>query len=207
MEIVNYKGYEIRKFLLVDDAFYYAKDIGKVLGVKTIKTSMRGYADDELVSSDLRKKYNIITYKTYRGSSRKDNSILLLTNKGLRKLICNSRSIHADDLATFLGIDIHTRITPVEISTILQIIKVFKNENYQLQYTVNNYRIDLYFPIHKIAIECDEHNHDGRDPEYETNRENTIKKALGCEFIRYNPNAINFDILDVIHEIYEKIKS
>jgi very-short-patch-repair endonuclease len=207
MEIVNYKDYEIRKFLVVDSALYYAIDIGKILGIVRISSSIKNFTNTEILGVEEKKRYGIITTKIHRGNLVRDDKISLLTDNGVKKLICNSRSIHADDLATFLGIDIHTRITPVEISTITQILRVFKKEKYQLQYTVNNYRIDLYFPIRKIAIECDEHNHDGRDPEYEINRENTIKEALNCEFIRYNPNAPNFDILDIIHEIYEKLKT
>ena len=40
------------------------------------------------------------------------------------------------------------------------------------QYTVDNYRIDLYFPKHKLAIECDEFDHADRDIEYEVKRQN-----------------------------------
>ena len=35
------------------------------------------------------------------------------------------------------------------------------------QYHVDGYRIDLYFPEYKLAIECDEFGHRDRDLEYE----------------------------------------
>ena len=50
------------------------------------------------------------------------------------------------------------------------------------QYTVDNYRIDLYFPKHKLAIECDEFDHSDRDIEYEVKRQNNIEEKLGCTF-------------------------
>jgi very-short-patch-repair endonuclease len=36
----------------------------------------------------------------------------------------------------------------------------FRNEEMIEQYTVLKYRIDLYFPRYKLAIECDEHHRD-----------------------------------------------
>ena len=35
------------------------------------------------------------------------------------------------------------------------------------QFSIGSYRIDLYFPEHKLAIECDEHDHKDRQIDYE----------------------------------------
>ena len=35
------------------------------------------------------------------------------------------------------------------------------------QFSIGSYRIDLYFPEHKLAIECDEHDGKDRDIDYE----------------------------------------
>ena len=34
----------------------------------------------------------------------------------------------------------------------------------QQQFAVGSFRVDLYFTRHKIAVECDEHDHKDRDP-------------------------------------------
>ena len=45
--------------------------------------------------------------------------------------------------------------------------EAFKGEEMIEQYHVDGYRIDLYFPEYKLAIECDEFGHRDRDLEYE----------------------------------------
>ena len=62
----------------------------------------------------------------------------------------------------------------------------------QSQYTVLNYRIDLYFQKYKLAIEIDELNHNDRNIDYEIQRQKELEKELDCVFIRINPDAIDF---------------
>lgn len=64
------------------------------------------------------------------------------------------------------------------------------------------YRIDLYFPDYKLAIECDE-NHTNIDADIK--RENDIKDKLNCTFIRYKPYDKKFNIFLLINEIYKFI--
>lgn len=73
------------------------------------------------------------------------------------------------------------------------------------QYSIENYRIDLYFPDYKIAIECDEHNHKYQISE-DIIRQEIISNKLDCIFIRYRPYDKDFDIYNVINEIYVKIR-
>ena len=81
------------------------------------------------------------------------------------------------------------------------IIAAFKTLSCIPEYKVDQYRIDLYFPDLKVAVECDEHGHVNRDKQYEQNREHFIKNKLGCVFVRYNPDSPGFNIGNVIHEI------
>ena len=53
---------------------------------------------------------------------------------------------------------------------------------------------------YKLVIECDENNHDDRDPIQEKNRENYIT-SLGNKIIRFNPNDSGFDLSTVLREI------
>ena len=50
-----------------------------------------------------------------------------------------------------------------EQSVSTKIMKLFAKEKILLQYFILNYKIDLYFPRHKLAIEVDEKGHnDGK---------------------------------------------
>ena len=71
---------------------------------------------------------------------------------------------------------------------------VFKGTVMIDQYSVDNYRVDLYFPEYRLAIECDEFGHEDRDIGYEVTRQKYIENKLDCIFIRYNPDAKDFKI-------------
>ena len=92
-----------------------------------------------------------------------------------------------------------------EQKTISQIIQAFKHIPAIPQYRVFYYYIDLYFPQHKIAVECDEEDHRRYTQESEQTRQRRIMNALKCTFIRYNPDSKNFNIGDVIHRIMVSI--
>jgi len=72
--------------------------------------------------------------------------------------------------------------------------------NVKRQYIIGKYRVDLYFIDYKLVIECDENNHDDRDPIQEKNRENYIT-SLGNTIIRFNPNESEFDLSNVLRDI------
>ena len=93
-----------------------------------------------------------------------------------------------------------------EQDTLSCITQAFKGEHFVHQFSINKYRIDLYFPFHKLAIECDEFNHKDRDIAYEVKRQKDIEKSLGCIFIRYNPDSKEFNIFEVINRIFKHIK-
>ena len=71
-----------------------------------------------------------------------------------------------------------------------------------LQHSILSYKIDLYFPEHKLAIEVDEKGHKERKKYDEEERENAIKEHLDCKFIRINPDKENFDMDIEIGKIY-----
>ena len=79
--------------------------------------------------------------------------------------------------------------------TVISAIKdAFEGENMQTQYTVLNYRIDLYFHKYKLAIEVDELGHNDRNIDYETQRQRALERDLDCVFIRIDPDAPDFNI-------------
>ena len=64
----------------------------------------------------------------------------------------------------------------------------------------------IYFPEYRLAVECDENDHDDRDPDYERKRARYIKRKLQCDIIRYNPDTEDFNMLQVINQIFRYIK-
>jgi very-short-patch-repair endonuclease len=69
--------------------------------------------------------------------------------------------------------------------------------NVKRQFSIGKYRVDLCFIDYKLVIECDENNHNDRDPIKEKEREDYII-SQGNRIIRYNPNIENFDLSNVI---------
>ena len=76
----------------------------------------------------------------------------------------------------------------------------------ETQYSVLNYKIDLYFHEYKLAVEIDENNHQGRTENYEKQRKKEIENKLSCLFIRINPNKENFNISRAENKIFRRIK-
>ena len=71
---------------------------------------------------------------------------------------------------------------------------------------LQNYRIDLSFHDYKLAVEVDEGGHKDRNQDYEKQREELIKKDLGCIFIRINPDEEGFKISRANDKIFRYIQ-
>ena len=112
------------------------------------------------------------------------------------------RSIDYYGVAKRLGISIPSTIDITkEQKTIGQIRAAFQHLRTVQQYKVGPYYIDLYFPGYRIAVECDEEGHRRYTQEVERKRQNYIEQALGCTFVRYNPDSPIFNIGDLINQI------
>jgi very-short-patch-repair endonuclease len=74
------------------------------------------------------------------------------------------------------------------------------------EFAIGPYRIDLYFPEWKVAVECDEDSHQGYDPEKEAQRTEFISFQLNCGIIRYDCNNPNFNVFKVIRKLFEYAK-
>ena len=72
----------------------------------------------------------------------------------------------------------------------------------ETQYSVLNYKIDLYFYEYKLAVEIDENNHQGRNENYEKQRQKEIENKLSCVFVRINPDKENFNISRAENKIF-----
>ena len=110
------------------------------------------------------------------------------------KIIMDCRTDESCNLKRNLGFTLHDVINTKE-QTVINLIKdAFEGENMQTQYTVLNYRIDLYFHKYKLAIEVDELGHNDRNINDEIQRQRALERELDCVFIRIDPDAADFNI-------------
>lgn len=207
LEIIKYNDHEIKKWV-AEDSFvcYDGGDIFKIINAQRCRGAIDGWRDDVLVTKEDRIKYGIVTYKT---DGRRDHTKKLLTERGLKKLLCINRSITAINLAKLIDLDMYSyKYFIKEPEFINAIIQAFPGEEYQLQYTPENtnYRIDLYFPKHNIAVECDE-NHHKNNLNADLKRQKEITEILNCKWVRFSPDDTSFNIFKTIGDIYSIIKS
>ena len=69
-----------------------------------------------------------------------------------------------------LGLDPNV-VTCDEQDIISALQVAFEGYIIHTQYCIENKRLDVYFPKHKLGTEVDEHNHEGRNFEYEQSRQ------------------------------------
>ena len=181
-----------------ENPLFLAKDIEKTIKLSHIIMTIKDYNESE--------KQNIkIKYPRCNGVDSY-RIVIVLTKKGMIKLLQKTRKAVDNDFLTFLRekfeIDLNKELIPsVEIKYLEILQKCFKGIKIEHQYMVGNYRIDFYFPEYNIAVECDENNHKDRDPSYENTRQNFIIEQLKCEFIRFDPYDKEFDIFELINRI------
>lgn len=124
----------------------------------------------------------------------------------LARVVTRSNKKDAIELACILGLETNTLFYATKEQHTLSIISAaFSHVEQETQHFVGIYKIDLYFPKYRIAVECDEngHNHYSRCKEIE--RQHFIEDELGCIFIRYNPDADDFNVGTVINRIMRAI--
>ena len=108
-------------------------------------------------------------YEEYKkpGYELVDDSIKQSNRRFIRndlalKIIKDCRTDESCNPKRNLGFTFHDVINTKEQTVTNSIKDAFEGENMQTQYTVLNYRIDLYFHKYKLAIEIDELGHNDR---------------------------------------------
>jgi very-short-patch-repair endonuclease len=171
---------------------FIAKDICNELGLRNTRNATKTLPTSESINLLLRTK----------GGIRK---MTCLTLSGLKCILLSTRKTKALTLAKALGIELlDVKVVSIETSTMYQIQDAFQNESVTSEYHVDGFRIDLYFPKYRIAVECDEEFHD-RQIDKDVAREQHITEMLDCTFIRYRPNENGFSIFHVIRDIHDAI--
>lgn len=172
---------------------FCAADIGKIINIASISTSIQFYPD-----------YMVKMRKMETNGGEQDGKFLTLL--GLYRILTRTRKPVSIDFANDLGIKIEKRkFTCTETDCIECIKKAFKGEEMIEQYAVGKYKIDLYIPKYNLVIECDENRHN-YIVEADANREENIYELLdGCWFIRFYPDKKDFNIFKVINDIHTHI--
>ena len=187
-------------FIIFDDVKWYrAKDVATLLGYKDTNQAIRDHVnvDDKRIRSDI---------DTSKLSHNQKNTIYI-NDRGLKILVAKSRMINATSIAKDMGIDIHDhKYVTKEAETLEAITKAFSGEKMRLQYTVKDYRIDLYFPDYNLCVECDENGHSDYNVDADRKRTRIITRRLQCKWIRFNPDDVDFNIFTVINQIFTIIK-
>jgi very-short-patch-repair endonuclease len=175
--------------------WFSGNDIAKIIGLSTLRTSIQGY--DELHKKCFTKDTN----------GGKQCTIYLSTN-GLKRLLVKSRKPEACEFAKTLGLDInHIKYTCIELDFLKAVKETFNGEIIKNQFPVGLYRLDIYMPRYKLAIECDESQHK-RQKEKDDEREKKIKEIMkDITFLRFHPEDKNFNIYNMLNAIYKHIIS
>lgn len=174
-----------------DDSFLVkTKDVCNVLGLVNVSSVTQNYSEDEA------------QYACLRDSLGRNHNTSVLTLKGLKRIVSQSRKPMSIELCKILGVNYDIKVVSKETNFVKQIQKVFKTEYIKEQFQCDRYCIDLYLPKYKLAIEFDEQHHCSKVAE-DNDRQCYIEKELGCVFLRVKETD---DIFDVIHTIYKHIR-
>lgn len=173
-----------------------------------------GYKNIGRTINDNVSKSNRIDFRDYPGVKipELDPRTILISNDGAVEILLKTRKLVTPDVLHILkkfNIDVTNRkVFSKEQQCLLAITNVLKTEKYEDQFKVGRYYIDLYFTEFKIAIEVDENGHCDRRQCDERERMDFINETLEIDdshWIRFNPDAYDFDISKVIGQIYRRI--
>ena len=176
--------------------------------------SLLGYKDTNKTIRNNVSKCNQLEFRDYPGVKEPllDPRTILITSDGAIEILLKTRKRISPDVLHILkkfNIDTTNRkCLTKEQQTLSSITDVFKTEKFEDQFKIGPYYLDLYFSEHKIINECDENGHADRKPYKERERMDYVNNKLGIDdshWIRFNPDAHDFDITRVIGQIYRKI--
>lgn len=189
-EVCEKYGINIVKDEDVD--YFLVKDVARLLHLRNPRETLQKYPTTEK---------KLIPFQSAGGQQKS----LFLTFDGVKRIMCTSRSHLASAIAKDFGITVTDQhFIKAEAASIGFLIRAFKHLKSSPQHPVLGYRIDLYFPDHRVAIECDEEGSHGPGRVSEDKiRERKIIDHLSCTFVRFRPERPDFDLADLIQRCTE----
>jgi very-short-patch-repair endonuclease len=206
MQIMKNKKLKCKlQYIVVDDEpWFRGLTVAQALEYTNPRKAIRDHVDND----DKRKLSDFHRGGSQTPLTHNEKNSIYINKNGLKSMICKSRMPNASQLAKQFDIDVHGhKYECKESESMRAIMKAFAGEKMKIQHSVLDYRIDLYFPDYNLAIECDENNHSDRDPAEERRRQQRITKKINCQWLRYNPDDKDFNIFQVINQIFTIIKS
>jgi hypothetical protein len=195
-----FQSNQVRVLVLGDEPWFVASDVAKVLEyVKVDKMLQLVDEEDKQVINPQKLEVAKIA-ESFNSNSFK---VSIINESGLKKILVRSTKSTAISLANDLGMHI---VYPRKRSEYIHVLVLAFEDLYPIpEFSVHGYKIDLYLSKVNIAIECDEYNHVNYSESNEIKREAIIKNALGCSFVRFNPDAKKFNIGSVIKQIRDLV--
>ena len=209
LQLVNDLSNEIEAIVDVDGNLWFKRThVGKFLGLGDIRTSLNGLEKCEILT----RRELIPTYATgwSVAKDQQNKTDIFRSKRGILYVInkCRKPTHNLKILDGLAGVELHkNKWLWKEQDALRQIMQAFNSEEMIHQFGAGKYKIDLYFIKYQLAIECDEFDHRDRDIWYEVERQKHIEKLLNCPFVRFNPDAKDFCILEVANKVLVQIKS
>jgi very-short-patch-repair endonuclease len=186
MEIISKtfkENSEIRIILINGKEWFVAKDVAQILDYKDTDQAIRQHCKKA-------KSFETVNF-TNSNFSSKARTIKIISEADVWRLLEKARTKTADEkleINRFLGLNKNTKVilTKPEIEFVSELEKALKVFDVQSirQFQVLNFKIDLYLPELKIAIEFDENDHKNYYVEAERQRQDFIEQTLNCQFLR-----------------------
>ena len=186
---ISYQQTDIIYTYFDNEKWYVLKHICKALNLKSFNTNK------------IPKDY--LSYM-YIPSKRFSQRVITINEKGLQIMFSRTNKPEAKGLSIKLQLPLAI-FQRQEVDILDTISRAFHNEKSIREYSIGKYRIDLYFPKYKLAVECDENNHQSYKILDEKLREIYIKEQLKCTFLRFNPDEPEFNIGEPINKILSHI--
>ena len=173
---------ELKIVMIDNDPWFVGKDVAEVLGYSNASKAVINHVDDEDRIKEMIETNGGIQLMT------------VINKRGVCSLICKSKTKskeYKDKFKNWLvseGLieDSFCITSRKEIEFLDMLEEVLKPFGYKTirQYSVLDYKIDLYIEDLNIAVEYDEDNHKHYSYEQHEWRQVLIEKELGCKFIR-----------------------
>jgi len=182
---------QLTVYVLEDDRWALSDEmVATALGIKegTVRRHFQKYKDVFIEGHH----WNLIGLKRH------------WTKEGLIKLGNYVTQEKAGILLDALGVQsrhvtrIESNVTAIVSASLAGIVPI------HTQHHVEGYKVDIYIPSLKLAIEIDEYGHEGYDPLGEIFRELIISKTRDCEFIRWNAHAHDANVGTLINEVLRR---
>jgi len=199
---------ELANYSYISNGLYFEYFVGYEIA------TLLGYRNTTEVIKNNVSKCNRLEFRDFPGVKEPelDPRTILITRDGAIEILIKTRKRISPDVLHILknfGIETTNRkCLTKEQQTLSALTNSFKTEKFEDQFKVGRYYLDLYFPEYKIVVECDENGHADRKPYKERERMDFVNEKLGLtddNWIRYNPDADDFDISKVIGRIYTRI--